>query len=528
MINILAKILSHGFAVAIVALLAVGFIYRGELFPELQLPDFLSPESETVAEEEGAYRTSDADAEVSADETEALVGEVAAPDQTGAAGEEAAVTATGDVSPERGPAVAATAGETTAALEVAGTAPVAQADEPVPTTPDVPAAAETAVTGGEEEAETTIAEEEAPAPVAQAADSGAVPTPADRVVTEGEEEADATVVVEAPAPVAQAADSGAVPAPADWAVTEGEEEADATVVEEASAPVVQAADSGAVPTPADRAVTEGEDGPDPAISGEPVPLPRAAVPGEALLPGTDVGEAVEDASELTGQIIRPQDTTTVAPAAPAEAVPVPQPADEPMPAAARAVEAEVPAGDLPEVAAPDKGAAETLEAPEPESSQEPPPSPVQQLTRAPVASDAPVTAATPAVEAPVEATGTVATEAAAVSSAVVARVNPYQLLASAREAYWLHDYEQAETIYRELTALEPDNPDWYGELGNMYFSQGKWDESASAYYEAGARLVKAGRLARARDLVKVIRGLNGSQAQELEMMIHDAGASANQ
>ena len=111
---------------------------------------------------------------------------------------------------------------------------------------------------------------------------------------------------------------------------------------------------------------------------------------------------------------------------------------------------------------------------------------------------------------------------------MVARVNPYQLLASAREAYWLHDYEQAETIYRELTALEPDNPDWYGELGNMYFSQGKWDESASAYYEAGTRLVKAGRLARARDLVKVIRGLNGSQAQELETMIHDAGASANQ
>ena len=446
MMNILAKILSHGFAVAIVALLAVGFIYRGELFPELQLPDFLSPETETVAEaESGADRAGDADVDVSADETEALVGEVAAPDQTGAAGEEAA---TRDESPERGPAVAATADETTPAIEVAGTAPVAQADEPVPTTPPpVPAAAEPAIMEGEEEAETAIAEE-APAPVAKALDSGAVPTPADRVVTEGEEEADTTIAA-----------------------------------------------------------------------------------GEALLPGTDV-EAVEKATELTGQIIRPQDTTTLAPAVAAEAVPAPQPAEtavsEPMPTAERAVKAEMPAVDLPEVIAPDTRAAETLEAPEPESSQEPPPSPAQQLTRTPVASDAPAVATLPAGEAPTEATGTVATDAAIASSGMVARVNPYQLLASAREAYWLHDYEQAETIYRELTALEPDNPDWYGELGNMYFSQGKWDESASAYYEAGTRLVKAGRLARARDLVKVIRGLNGSQAQELETMIHDAGASANQ
>ena len=188
----------------------------------------------------------------------------------------------------------------------------------------------------------------------------------------------------------------------------------------------------------------------------------------------------------------------------------------------------MPAVDLAEVAAPDTRAADTLEAPEAESSQEPPPSPAQQLTRTPVASDAPAVATLPAGEAPTEATGTVATDAAVTSSGMVARVNPYQLLASAREAYWLHDYEQAETIYRELTALEPDNPDWYGELGNMYFSQGKWDESASAYYQAGTRLVKAGRLARARDLVKVIRGLNGSQAQELETMIHDADASAKQ
>ena len=33
--NFLARILSHGFAVVLVLLLGAGFIYRGDLFPDL-------------------------------------------------------------------------------------------------------------------------------------------------------------------------------------------------------------------------------------------------------------------------------------------------------------------------------------------------------------------------------------------------------------------------------------------------------------------------------------------------------------
>ena len=32
--KLLARLLSHGFAVALVVLLAIGFVYRSELFPE--------------------------------------------------------------------------------------------------------------------------------------------------------------------------------------------------------------------------------------------------------------------------------------------------------------------------------------------------------------------------------------------------------------------------------------------------------------------------------------------------------------
>ena len=105
---------------------------------------------------------------------------------------------------------------------------------------------------------------------------------------------------------------------------------------------------------------------------------------------------------------------------------------------------------------------------------------------------------------------------------------PYQLLADAREAYWLREYDTAESKYLALTRLEPDNPDGYGELGNMYFSQGKWDQAANAYYAAGVRLVEQGLLEQAEELIAVIRGLNGANADDLEQKIADARSAATQ
>ena len=106
-------------------------------------------------------------------------------------------------------------------------------------------------------------------------------------------------------------------------------------------------------------------------------------------------------------------------------------------------------------------------------------------------------------------------------------VKPNELLAAAREAFWLHNYDDAEKNYHALTELEPQNPDGYGELGNMYFSQGRWEEAAAAYYAAGTRLISEGRLDSARELVNVIRGLNGQQADELDKLITSAASSGS-
>ncbi|MEZ5540485.1 MAG: tetratricopeptide repeat protein [Pseudomonadota bacterium] len=122
-------------------------------------------------------------------------------------------------------------------------------------------------------------------------------------------------------------------------------------------------------------------------------------------------------------------------------------------------------------------------------------------------------------------TSAAAPAASVAKPAASAPATPYRLLAAAREAYWLRDYAAAEEKYQALIALDPDNPDGYGELGNMYFSQGDWDKASAAYFEAGARLANQGHLERARQMAEVIHGLNGGQAGELEQLINAAEAA---
>ena len=89
----------------------------------------------------------------------------------------------------------------------------------------------------------------------------------------------------------------------------------------------------------------------------------------------------------------------------------------------------------------------------------------------------------------------------------------------ARSAFWRHDYQQAEKNYQELIQLDPDDPDAYGELGNVYFSQGNWKAAGGAFYEAALRLIKSGQVDRARRLLTVIRGLDPERARELEQQL---------
>lgn len=90
---------------------------------------------------------------------------------------------------------------------------------------------------------------------------------------------------------------------------------------------------------------------------------------------------------------------------------------------------------------------------------------------------------------------------------------------TARKSFYQRNYKLSEQSYKQVIDKTKDNVDAYGELGNVYFNQGKNKEAASAYFEAAAILVRNGQTSRARSLMGVLRHLDESKADELKQLI---------
>ena len=93
------------------------------------------------------------------------------------------------------------------------------------------------------------------------------------------------------------------------------------------------------------------------------------------------------------------------------------------------------------------------------------------------------------------------------------------LLINARNAFNQGAVIESEKFYIELTQLDNDNPDIFGELGNVYYSQGKWDEAGQAYYEAAVRLITEKNYNQVAYLQRVITGLNTEHAEKLAQLM---------
>jgi TolA-binding protein len=86
----------------------------------------------------------------------------------------------------------------------------------------------------------------------------------------------------------------------------------------------------------------------------------------------------------------------------------------------------------------------------------------------------------------------------------------------ARQAYWDGDMAEAERRYQELIIENPEKADAYGELGNLYYSQGAWVEAAKMYYQAAVLLIEQGEAERAGTLVGILTALNPNLAEDLQ------------
>jgi tetratricopeptide (TPR) repeat protein len=90
------------------------------------------------------------------------------------------------------------------------------------------------------------------------------------------------------------------------------------------------------------------------------------------------------------------------------------------------------------------------------------------------------------------------------------------MLAQARTAAREGRHEQAEHGYLAIIQRYPDSYDAFGELGDLYYTQGRRDEAASSYYQAALRLLEAGYVREAEHLQEVIRPLSQTLATSLE------------
>ncbi len=90
---------------------------------------------------------------------------------------------------------------------------------------------------------------------------------------------------------------------------------------------------------------------------------------------------------------------------------------------------------------------------------------------------------------------------------------------TARKSFYQRNYALSEKSYQNVIAYTKDNYDAYGELGNVYFNQGKKKQAATAYFEAAVILLRKGQLNRVRSLIGLLYSLDKSKANELKKII---------
>jgi TolA-binding protein len=91
-----------------------------------------------------------------------------------------------------------------------------------------------------------------------------------------------------------------------------------------------------------------------------------------------------------------------------------------------------------------------------------------------------------------------------------------ELLNKARRAYWNDDLGSAASYYETLVKEFPHNPDYLGELGNVYFQQGDKQRAAKAYFNAAVRLENQGEQDRATKLGELLHKIDPGYAKALD------------
>jgi hypothetical protein len=94
-------------------------------------------------------------------------------------------------------------------------------------------------------------------------------------------------------------------------------------------------------------------------------------------------------------------------------------------------------------------------------------------------------------------------------------VSPLAIWHAARTAVWQGDLIGAVSHYRQLIAVQPDNYDAYGEMGNVLLAQSEGTAAVEAYVNAARLIYRSGNIEMARRLAGVIAQLDEVQGRAL-------------
>jgi len=99
------------------------------------------------------------------------------------------------------------------------------------------------------------------------------------------------------------------------------------------------------------------------------------------------------------------------------------------------------------------------------------------------------------------------------------------LLDRARRAYWAGDLPAAAAAYEALLDRDPAEADVWGELGNVYYAMGRWQDAGLAYYEAARRLIDRGDTRQLGYLLRIIDSLAPDKGAELRARLAPGSGS---
>ncbi|MES9958491.1 MAG: hypothetical protein ABW086_15715 [Sedimenticola sp.] len=93
----------------------------------------------------------------------------------------------------------------------------------------------------------------------------------------------------------------------------------------------------------------------------------------------------------------------------------------------------------------------------------------------------------------------------------------------ARQAYWTGNEDAAIDLYRDLIKSDSENPDPYGELGNILLKQGMKDEAFWAFGQAVMLHKRAGSLQAAMELLGALEQVDQERSEKIRTLVQESG-----